>query len=48
VIRAVFGIDKYERGSVHVEGRRLPPGSTSAAIAAGLALDSQEGARCRI
>ncbi len=38
VIRAVFGIDKYDRGSVRVEGKRLPPGSAAAAIAAGLAL----------
>jgi len=38
VIRAVFGIDKYEKGSVKVEGKQLKPGDTSAAIAAGLAL----------
>jgi rhamnose transport system ATP-binding protein len=38
VIRAVFGIDKYEKGSVTVEGKQLKPGDTSAAITAGLAL----------
>jgi rhamnose transport system ATP-binding protein len=38
VIRAVFGIDKYEKGSVTVEGKRLKPSDPSAAIAAGLAL----------
>jgi rhamnose transport system ATP-binding protein len=38
VIRAIFGIDKYERGHVKVDGKRLANGSTSAAIAAGLAL----------
>ena len=38
VIRAVFGIDKYEKGSVTVDGKRLPANDTSAAIAAGLAL----------
>ena len=38
VIRAVFGIDRYERGTVSVDGRPLPPGRPAAAIAAGLAL----------
>ena len=38
VIRAVFGIDRYDAGEVLVDGRRLPRGNTSAAIAAGLAL----------
>jgi rhamnose transport system ATP-binding protein len=38
VIRAVFGIDRHDRGEVRVDGRRLAPGSTPAAIAAGLAL----------
>jgi rhamnose transport system ATP-binding protein len=38
VIRAVFGIDRYDGGEVLVDGRRLTPGSTPAAIAAGLAL----------
>jgi rhamnose transport system ATP-binding protein len=38
VIRAVFGIDRYDAGVVRVAGTRLAKGSTSAAIAAGLAL----------
>ena len=38
VIRAVFGIDRYDGGEVLVDGRRLTAGSTPAAIAAGLAL----------
>ncbi|HEU4423785.1 MAG TPA: sugar ABC transporter ATP-binding protein [Pilimelia sp.] len=38
VVRAIFGVDRYDRGEVLVDGRRLPPGSTSAAIAAGVAL----------
>jgi rhamnose transport system ATP-binding protein len=38
VIRAIFGVDRYDGGEVVVDGRRLTPGSTSAAIAAGLAL----------
>jgi rhamnose transport system ATP-binding protein len=38
VVRAVFGIDRYDRGAVLVDGRPLAPGSSSAAIAAGVAL----------
>jgi rhamnose transport system ATP-binding protein len=38
VVRAVFGIDRYDAGEVRVAGRRLPPGSPRAAMAAGLAL----------
>ncbi|GGM44255.1 sugar ABC transporter ATP-binding protein [Dactylosporangium sucinum] len=38
VIRAVFGIDRYDSGQVIVEGRELGKGSPRAAIAAGLAL----------
>jgi rhamnose transport system ATP-binding protein len=38
VIRAVFGVDPYERGSVRVNGEPLPPHRPAAAIAAGLAL----------
>jgi len=38
VIRAIFGIDRYDAGEVRVEGMRLPRGSTAAAISAGLAL----------
>jgi rhamnose transport system ATP-binding protein len=38
VIRAIFGIDRYDSGEVLVAGRRLPPGRPAAAIAAGVAL----------
>ncbi|HZN74970.1 MAG TPA: sugar ABC transporter ATP-binding protein [Micromonosporaceae bacterium] len=38
VIRAVFGVDRFDAGEVLVDGRRLPPGDTTAAISAGLAL----------
>jgi rhamnose transport system ATP-binding protein len=38
VARAIFGIDRWDAGSVEIEGRRLPPGSPSAAMAAGIAL----------
>jgi rhamnose transport system ATP-binding protein len=38
VIRAVFGVDRYDSGEVLVDGRRLARGSVSAAISAGLAL----------
>jgi rhamnose transport system ATP-binding protein len=38
VIRAIFGIDAYDRGSVRVGGRNLPRHQPAAAIAAGVAL----------
>jgi rhamnose transport system ATP-binding protein len=38
VIRAVFGVDRYDAGEVAVDGLRLHRGNTAAAIAAGLAL----------
>ena len=38
VIRAVFGVDRYDRGEVLVGGRRLRPASPAAAIEAGMAL----------
>jgi rhamnose transport system ATP-binding protein len=38
VVRAVFGIDRYDAGAVLVDGRPLAAGSPAAAIAAGLAL----------
>ncbi|HYY81888.1 MAG TPA: sugar ABC transporter ATP-binding protein [Actinomycetes bacterium] len=36
VARAVFGIDRRDAGEVMVEGRRLPAGSPTAAMAAGV------------
>jgi rhamnose transport system ATP-binding protein len=38
VVRAVFGVDEYDAGSVTVHGRPLKPGSPAAAMAAGIAL----------
>jgi len=38
VARAVFGIDRYDAGSVIVDGIELPNGAAAAAIKAGLAL----------
>src|SRR5881398_692797 len=36
--RAIFGIDRWDAGSVEVDGRRLRPGSPTAAMAAGIGL----------
>ena len=36
VARAIFGIDRWDAGSVEIDGRRLPPGSPTAAMAAGI------------
>ena len=38
VARAIFGVDRWDAGSVEVAGRRLPPASPTAAMSAGLAL----------
>ncbi|MBR7830803.1 sugar ABC transporter ATP-binding protein [Actinospica sp. MGRD01-02] len=38
VARAVFGVDRWDAGSVKVSGRELRPGSPSLAMAAGIAL----------
>jgi rhamnose transport system ATP-binding protein len=38
VARAIFGIDRWDAGSVEIEGRRLPPASPTAAMDAGVAL----------
>jgi rhamnose transport system ATP-binding protein len=38
VARAIFGIDRWDAGSVQVDGRRLKPGSPTAAMAAGVGL----------
>jgi rhamnose transport system ATP-binding protein len=38
VARAVFGIDRWDAGTVSVSGQALKPGSPTAAMAAGLAL----------
>jgi rhamnose transport system ATP-binding protein len=37
IVRAVFGIDRYDAGSVRVAGIPLPPGDPRAAVAAGVA-----------
>ena len=38
VVRAVFGIDRFDAGRVTVAGKPLPPASPTGAMAAGLAL----------
>jgi rhamnose transport system ATP-binding protein len=38
VARAIFGIDRADAGSVEVDGRKLPPASPNAAMAAGVGL----------
>jgi rhamnose transport system ATP-binding protein len=38
VARAIFGIDRWDAGAVEVSGRRLPAGSPTAAMAAGIGL----------
>ena len=38
VVRAVFGVDRYDLGTVRVYGRRLPAGRPKAAMAAHMAL----------
>ncbi|SEP06084.1 sugar ABC transporter ATP-binding protein [Actinacidiphila rubida] len=38
VARAVFGVDRWDAGEVHLDGRPLKPGAPSLAMAAGLAL----------
>jgi rhamnose transport system ATP-binding protein len=38
VARAIFGIDRWDAGSVEIAGRSLPPGSPTAAMSAGIGL----------
>ncbi|MFB4295463.1 sugar ABC transporter ATP-binding protein [Actinomadura sp. NTSP31] len=38
VARAIFGVDRWDAGDVEVTGKKLPPGSPTAAMSAGLAL----------
>lgn len=38
VIRAVFGIEKYDSGEVLLRGKKLPPGRPSTSMSAGIAL----------
>ncbi len=38
VVRAVFGIDRYDSGTVTLGGELLPPGDTRTAVARGVAL----------
>ena len=38
VARAIFGIDRWDAGTVEIDGRRLPPGSPTAAMGAGIGL----------
>jgi len=36
VARAVFGIDRYDAGSIRLSGKRLPPGSPATSMSSGL------------
>ncbi|GAA1299269.1 sugar ABC transporter ATP-binding protein [Saccharothrix xinjiangensis] len=45
VVRAVFGVDRYDAGRVLVAGTALPPGSPAAAVAAGVALVPEDRRR---
>jgi rhamnose transport system ATP-binding protein len=38
VARAIFGIDRWDAGSVEIDGRKLPTGSPSRAMSAGIGL----------
>jgi rhamnose transport system ATP-binding protein len=38
VARAIFGIDRFDAGAVEIDGRRIPPGSPTAAMSAGVGL----------
>ena len=38
VARAIFGIDRWDAGSVEIAGKQLPAGSPAAAMAAGIGL----------
>jgi rhamnose transport system ATP-binding protein len=38
VARAIFGIDRWDAGSVEIDGKKLRPGSPTAAMDAGIAL----------
>ncbi|WP_236700435.1 sugar ABC transporter ATP-binding protein [Allosalinactinospora lopnorensis] len=38
VVRALFGVDRYDSGTVRIAGSLLPPGRPAAAMAAGVAL----------
>lgn len=44
LVRAIFGADRYDRGEVHVAGRRVRRGSVPAARRAGLALVPEDRA----
>jgi len=45
IVRAVFGMDRYDAGEVFVDGRSVERGSVSAAVAAGLALVPEDRQR---
>lgn len=38
VVRAIFGVDKYDKGSVTLNGKKLKPGNPAAHMEAGMAL----------
>lgn len=38
VVRAIFGVDKYDVGQITISGKKITPGSPTATMAAGVAL----------
>jgi rhamnose transport system ATP-binding protein len=38
IVRAIFGVDKFDKGSVTVNGKKMRPGSPAAKMVAGVAL----------
>lgn len=38
IVRAIFGVDKYDKGSVTLNGKKLKPGNPSAQMVSGVAL----------
>jgi len=42
IMRAVFGVDRYDSGEIYIGGKKLPPGKPSAAIEAGLGFATED------
>ena len=42
IMRAIFGVDKYEAGEILMNGRKLRPGSSNAAIGSGIGFCTED------
>jgi ABC-type sugar transport system ATPase subunit len=42
IMRAIFGVDKYDSGEVYICGKKLPPGNPTAAIESGLGFATED------